>query len=129
MTSSIHTISSKVCSSCAQPETTNSGKLKTCGKCHSVYYCSPACQKKSWPAHKEKCKEYAKIYQKLQQNKDDFTEETINLIQKEIRMNMSYRNAHNLPPSQIPIADGIFNATIRFLDCKNDQRVTFKAGN
>ncbi|KAF9485097.1 hypothetical protein BDN70DRAFT_708232 [Pholiota conissans] len=30
---------------------------KTCGKCHSVYYCSQECQKLDWPSHKEKCPE------------------------------------------------------------------------
>ncbi|KAF9485100.1 hypothetical protein BDN70DRAFT_890495 [Pholiota conissans] len=31
--------------------------FKTCGKCHSVHYCSQECQKLDWPSHKERCPE------------------------------------------------------------------------
>jgi tetratricopeptide (TPR) repeat protein len=31
------------------------GKLKSCGQCHIVYYCSRECQTKDWPEHKKKC--------------------------------------------------------------------------
>jgi MYND finger len=30
--------------------------LKTCGACHGMRYCSAACQKAAWPAHKAACK-------------------------------------------------------------------------
>ncbi|ROW00327.1 hypothetical protein VMCG_07239 [Cytospora schulzeri] len=34
-------------------------KLKTCGGCRSVFYCSAACQKKDWTSrHKPLCKKY-----------------------------------------------------------------------
>ena len=32
-------------------------KLKTCGACRTVAYCSKECQKAAWPAHKARCKE------------------------------------------------------------------------
>tara|TARA_Y100000817_G_scaffold303083_1_gene284684 strand:- start:792 stop:1874 length:1083 start_codon:yes stop_codon:yes gene_type:complete len=31
------------------------GNLKTCGRCKSVQYCSPTCQKEHWKLHKSKC--------------------------------------------------------------------------
>ena len=34
-------------------------QLKARGACHSVFYCSPACQKKDWTTrHKPLCKKY-----------------------------------------------------------------------
>lgn len=34
-------------------------QLKACGACHSVFYCSPSCQKKDWiERHKPLCKKY-----------------------------------------------------------------------
>ncbi len=30
--------------------------FKRCGRCHSVWYCSPACQRVVWPQHKLECK-------------------------------------------------------------------------
>jgi MYND finger len=125
MTSHIHALPNKVCSSCAQPETTNSGKLKTCGKCHFVYYCSPSCQKTDWPDHKEKCKEYVKEYQKL--TKDACTKKLSKSLTKEIRIITSYRNALHLPHAQFPIEDALLNQLDRlthlldFIDSKNNQ--------
>lgn len=29
---------------------------KKCGRCQTIYYCSPECQKKHWPVHKIACK-------------------------------------------------------------------------
>lgn len=35
-------------------------KLKACGACRSVFYCSAACQKKDWTSrHKPLCKKHA----------------------------------------------------------------------
>lgn len=42
--------SDKVCSVCAQSAT------QRCGGCHSVVYCSLACQKQDWKHHKPECK-------------------------------------------------------------------------
>jgi tetratricopeptide (TPR) repeat protein len=39
------------CGNCAQPG------VSQCGGCHRVRYCSRACQKKHWPAHRLKCGE------------------------------------------------------------------------
>lgn len=34
-------------------------KLKACGACRSVFYCSAACQKKDWKSrHKPLCNKY-----------------------------------------------------------------------
>ena len=35
--------------------TKTSTKLKKCGNCKAVYYCSPACQKEDWSSHKPDC--------------------------------------------------------------------------
>ena len=32
------------------------GKLLTCSRCSSVFYCSAACQQKHWPLHREHCR-------------------------------------------------------------------------
>jgi hypothetical protein len=40
---------------CACPGCTNSA-AKTCTACRAVGYCSKACQKRDWPAHKRACK-------------------------------------------------------------------------
>ena len=29
--------------------------LKRCARCHSIYYCSEACQREHWPTHKPQC--------------------------------------------------------------------------
>ena len=39
------------CDACAEPAAT----LKRCTKCRLVAYCSVACQRKHWPAHKPDC--------------------------------------------------------------------------
>ncbi|KAJ9520159.1 hypothetical protein QJQ45_030082 [Haematococcus lacustris] len=46
--------SSKVAQCCAQCGTLGEGLLR-CGRCREVTYCSPACQKKHWKAHKASC--------------------------------------------------------------------------
>jgi len=44
----------KKCANCGlTPET---GKLKRCGKCKKICYCSVACQKQHFKIHKQKCK-------------------------------------------------------------------------
>ncbi len=48
----------KICGQCAIPETeAKIGKLLTCGRCRSVYYCSRECQTAAWPMHKKICSE------------------------------------------------------------------------
>jgi MYND finger len=104
------TLLNKACGSCAQPETTNSGKLKTCAKCHLVYYCSPSCQKARWPAHKEKCKEYVNVNQQIKKyNARNQTK----WIRREIRIIISHQEAHNLPHSQTLLEEGMINYLIR----------------
>ena len=52
--------SERVCSMCGGPPSASPGgvaKLKSCGRCRSVRYCSQECQKKHWGegGHKEAC--------------------------------------------------------------------------
>lgn len=43
---------------CANGVSGETLRLKACSRCRSVKYCSPACQKAAWPAHKRECSEY-----------------------------------------------------------------------
>eukprot|EP01126_Amoeba_proteus_P041441 TRINITY_DN445_c0_g2_i12.p1 TRINITY_DN445_c0_g2~~TRINITY_DN445_c0_g2_i12.p1 ORF type:complete len:425 (-),score=78.84 TRINITY_DN445_c0_g2_i12:135-1409(-) len=43
----------KMCGNCYFYET---GKMKLCNRCKSLWYCSVECQKKHWPTHKNNCK-------------------------------------------------------------------------
>ena len=59
---SVRAASSRVCSMCGGPPsaTASSGgmaKLKACGRCLSMHYCSQECQKKHWGEgdHKAAC--------------------------------------------------------------------------
>ena len=57
----IRAASGRVCSMCGGPPSASSGggaaKLKACGRCRSVRYCSQECQKKHWGegGHKAAC--------------------------------------------------------------------------
>ena len=45
----------RVCASCG--EAAKEGKrLLRCGRCSSVFYCNPACQKAHYAVHKAECK-------------------------------------------------------------------------
>jgi hypothetical protein len=50
--------SSSVCAGCGMEASGGSGgaKLRRCGGCRAVHYCSPACQKAHWQAHRAACK-------------------------------------------------------------------------
>ena len=50
------------CTECGKGGTTGpGGDLRKCGRCHSVQYCSVACQTSSWAStHKSECKNLAK---------------------------------------------------------------------
>lgn len=50
MNSSIHTCSSPQCRSVNE-------KVKDCGACRTVAYCSPECQKRDWSFHKHNCRD------------------------------------------------------------------------
>lgn len=39
------------CAACGK-----TGELKRCGRCRTVHYCGPACQKQHWKTHKPDCK-------------------------------------------------------------------------
>ncbi|KAJ7796005.1 hypothetical protein B0H14DRAFT_2467855 [Mycena olivaceomarginata] len=47
----------KICSTCMMSEKDLGQRLRRCGKCHTVWYCSKECQTQSWPAHKPTCSE------------------------------------------------------------------------
>ncbi|VDB90041.1 unnamed protein product [Peniophora sp. CBMAI 1063] len=42
-------------------EDTSSTPLKACSKCHSIRYCSSACQKAHWKAHKKSCSSFSDL--------------------------------------------------------------------
>jgi len=43
----------RACAECGKTD----GGLQRCGGCRVVRYCSAACQRKAWPAHKKECKQ------------------------------------------------------------------------
>ncbi|KAJ7301889.1 hypothetical protein DFH08DRAFT_94828 [Mycena albidolilacea] len=45
------------CSTCMMSEKDLGQQLRTCGKCHTVWYCSKECQTQNWPDHKPTCRE------------------------------------------------------------------------
>ena len=47
----------KACKKCEtmQAELPDDKKLRACGKCHRVAYCSKDCQKDDWRNHKKNC--------------------------------------------------------------------------
>ena len=45
------------CGACGKVEE----KMMSCAGCRQVRYCSPACQKQAWKAHKVDCKKYQKV--------------------------------------------------------------------
>eukprot|EP00983_Pelagomonas_calceolata_P102701 1158837-Pelagomonas_calceolata.AAC.1 len=47
--------STHACAECGMTD----GGLQKCGGCGVVRYCSAACQRKAWPAHKKECKHAA----------------------------------------------------------------------
>lgn len=57
------------CHTCFRPPSTPTGKMKICGGCKVVYYCSPECQKKDWPSHKESCLQTNEVAVKLIKHK------------------------------------------------------------
>ncbi|KAJ6592366.1 hypothetical protein B0H19DRAFT_1245245 [Mycena capillaripes] len=46
-----------VCSTCMIGEKDLGQKLRKCGKCHTLWYCSKECQTQNWPDHKPTCGE------------------------------------------------------------------------
>ncbi|KAI0041538.1 ankyrin [Auriscalpium vulgare] len=46
---------SKACAACGKTQTS----LKQCGACHSVLYCTAACQKTHWRTHKPSCQSFS----------------------------------------------------------------------
>ena len=44
-----------VCDACGKSQSLLSEKLKKCQACKVTFYCSKACQKKAWKAHKKVC--------------------------------------------------------------------------
>lgn len=52
----------KRCSACYSPSiiapgtASSAGRLQRCSGCKVTRYCSPSCQKRDWPAHRDECK-------------------------------------------------------------------------
>lgn len=44
------------CGGCKKPGSTVTNGLQRCSRCRSAWYCSTACQKADWKAHKKDCK-------------------------------------------------------------------------
>lgn len=53
------------CSACYSPPVSDPvpGKLQRCSACKVIRYCSAACQKRDWPAHRDECKALKAIQQ------------------------------------------------------------------
>ncbi|CBQ68348.1 conserved hypothetical protein [Sporisorium reilianum SRZ2] len=54
------------CSACYSPpiiSDSGAGKLQRCSACKLIRYCSAACQKRDWPAHRDECKALKAIQQ------------------------------------------------------------------
>ncbi|TKY89878.1 hypothetical protein EX895_001175 [Sporisorium graminicola] len=54
------------CSACYSPpisDASAAGKLQRCSACKVIRYCSSACQKRDWPAHRDECKALKAIQQ------------------------------------------------------------------
>jgi hypothetical protein len=49
------------CWSCGRGEACSGSKHSKCGKCKQSFYCSAACQKAHWPAHKLSCRRRGKV--------------------------------------------------------------------
>lgn len=46
--------SGRACAACGSTDNGNGG-LKSCGRCHKVWYCGQACQRADWAMHKKSC--------------------------------------------------------------------------
>jgi len=49
----------RLCDTCGRVETSETGRFRLCGGCLVTQYCSPECQKKNWPQHKQLCQHTA----------------------------------------------------------------------
>jgi hypothetical protein len=48
------------CDACGMPAAQAAGgRLRVCGACQAAHYCTTACQRAVWPAHKKDCKRVA----------------------------------------------------------------------
>ena len=54
----VTTLFEKKCAACEKKKSAEL-KLQKCSRCTSVRYCSVACQKQDWKAHKPRCQEIA----------------------------------------------------------------------
>ena len=54
----------RVCENCEEQGKGGVEKMKKCGGCNSVRYCSLVCQKEHWKSHKTDCKRLQPLYQK-----------------------------------------------------------------
>lgn len=57
MTSEVNTYANTHVNVCCN-NCKNFEKLKKCGNCKGVYYCSRECQKADWPTHKIQCRQH-----------------------------------------------------------------------
>ena len=46
------------CAQCGKSAAAMEGGGKLCARCHAVCYCSAACQKAHWKAHRKPCKRW-----------------------------------------------------------------------
>jgi hypothetical protein len=44
-----------MCAGCGAKQTDAESRFKTCARCETTFYCSAACQKQHWKAHKKVC--------------------------------------------------------------------------
>ena len=52
------------CAACLKKAADEGVRLRRCGGCSNIYYCSPECSRADWPRHKAQCKAVQKAVQK-----------------------------------------------------------------
>ncbi len=94
-----------LCQACGLPP----AEKKMCGGCRQVYYCSPACQKADWPAHKPNCltakavqgvKSVSNTSTKIQTPSDVWTAKVEGMEGKKVKLTHWEAQSYRIQPEQ-----------------------------